>query len=311
MRYKVLVTCPPMLRGIDAVKEKAAEMSMALTTPDVLQTLTEDELIDQLQGHDGWIIGDDPATARVVAAAKDSGLKAAVKWGIGVDNVDLTAFKEAEIPIVNTPNMFGDEVADLAMCYLTGLARYAFKVDRGVRVGQWPKPAGSSLRSKTVGVVGMGDIGSQFAIRANASGMRVIAWDPFVSRRPHNVELMGDWPAGLETCDFLVLTCALTSQTHHLIGEKILDHIKPGLRVINVSRGPLIDEPVLINAMIEGLVSGAALDVFEVEPLGHNSRLLDFENCILGSHNASNTVDAVRRTSLEALLKLQGFLEAK
>ena len=277
----------------------------------MLQTLTEDELIDQLQGHDGWIIGDDPATARVVAAAKDNGLKAAAKWGIGIDNVDMTAFKEADIPIVNTPNMFGDEVADLAMCYLTGLARYALKVDRGVRAGQWPKPIGSSLRSKTVGVVGMGDIGSQFAIRANASGMRVIAWDPYVSSRPHNVELMEEEPVGLETCDFLVLTCALTSQTHHLIGEKILDHIKPGLRVINVSRGPLIDEPVLINAMIEGLVSGAALDVFEVEPLGHNSRLLAFENCILGSHNASNTVDAVRRTSLEALLKLHGFLEAR
>ena len=306
----MLVTCPPMLQGIDAVRETAAEMSMSLTTPKVVQTLTEDELIDQLRGHDGWIIGDDPATARVVGAAKELGLKAAVKWGIGVDNVDLAAFKEAGIPVINTPNMFGDEVADLAMCYLIGLARCAFRVDRDVRSGKWPKPAGSSLRGKIVGVVGMGDVGAQFAIRANASGMRIIAWDPYVSSCPNNVELMGPWPAGLETCDFLVLTCALTPQTYHLFGTDILAHIKPGLRVINVSRGSLINESVLIEAMIEDLVSCAALDVFEFEPLSNQSRLLDFENCVLGTHNASNTKDAVRRASIAALARMQNFLEA-
>ena len=293
MRYKVLVTCPPMLRGIDAMKEKAAEMSMALTTPNVLQTLTEDELIYQLQGHDGWIIGDDPATARVVAAAKDSGLKAAVKWGVGVDNVDLTAFKEAEIPIANTPNMFGDEVADLAMCYLIGLARQAFRIDREVRQGGWPKPAGTSLREKTVGIVGLGDIGRQIAVRVQASGMRVIGWDPYAKESIEGVRLMPEWPNGLIDCDFLVFACALSKDNHHMFNKVLSQEIKRGLRLINVSRGPLIDEVALKEFLDDGTVEAAALDVFESEPLDMLNPLTAYENCIFGSHNASNTEDAV------------------
>lgn len=301
MKYKVLVTCPPMLRGIDAVRDTAAEMSMELTTPNVLQTLTEDELIDQLQGHDGWIIGDDPATARVVAAAKDSGLKAAVKWGIGVDNVDLTAFKEAEIPIVNTPNMFGDEVADLAMCYLIGLARHAFRIDREVREGSWPKPAGMSLRGKTVGIVGLGDIGSQFAARAKASGLQILAWDPNVQRITPDVKLMSEWPTGLSQCDFLVLTCSLNGSTMHLFDDRVAHQIKAGLKLINVSRGPLVDEVFLLGALKSGLVASAALDVFECEPLPEASLLKNFPSCVFGSHNASNTTDAVQKASIQAL----------
>ena len=301
MRFKVLVTCPPMLRGIEAIKEKAAEMSMALTTPNVLQTLTEEELIDQLPGHDGWIIGDDPATARVVAAAKDSGLKAAVKWGIGVDNVDLTAFKEAEIPIVNTPNMFGDEVADLAMCYLIGLARQAFRIDREVRQGGWPKPAGTSLREKTVGIVGLGDIGKQIAVRAQASGMRVIGWDPYAKEPIQGVRLIPEWPNGLIDCDFLIFACALSKDNHHMFNKMLSQEIKRGLRLINVSRGPLVDEVALKEFLDVGTVEAAALDVFESEPLDMLNPLVANENCIFGSHNASNTEDAVFRASVRAL----------
>ena len=301
MRYKVLVTCPPMLRGIDALRKSANEMSIALTTPDVTQTLTEDELIDQLQGHDGWIIGDDPATARVVAAAKRSGLKAAVKWGIGVDNVDFDAFKDAGISVINTPNMFGDEVADLAMCYLIGLARQAFLIDREVREGLWPKPAGMSLRGRTVGIVGLGDIGSQFAVRAKASGLNILAWDPNVQHIAPGVKVMSEWPTGLLQCDFLVLACSLNSATLNLFDERIAHQIKAGLKVINVSRGPLIDEVFLLEALTSGLVASAALDVFECEPLPEGSLLRQFPSCIFGSHNASNTTDAVRKASLQAL----------
>ena len=138
MSYKVLITCPPMLKQIGMFKETFKRLDIDISTPDVIQTLTEDKLIEILPNHDGWIIGDDPATSKVFEAGKSGLLKAAVKWGIGVDNVDFEACKRLSIPICNTPKMFGAEVADLAMCYILGLARDAFYIDRQVRKGNWP-----------------------------------------------------------------------------------------------------------------------------------------------------------------------------
>ena len=311
MTYKVLVTCPPMLESINDIRTEALNLGMELTAPKVVQALGEDQLIELLKGHDGWIIGDDPASAHVVDSAKKSGLTAAVKWGIGVDNVDFEAFEEASIPITNTPNMFGDEVADLTMCYLIGLARHAFFIDREVRAGHWPKPAGVSLRGKTVGVLGLGNIGAQFALRAKASGMKVIAWDPYVVEPMRDVTMMSNWPEGLSHCDFLVLTCPLTTDTCHIFGEGALSQLTPGLRLINVSRGQLIDEHALLSGLASGAIGSVALDVFEVEPLENSSPLREYDQCIFGSHNASNTRDAVKRTSTDALQKLFRFLEGK
>lgn len=145
---KVLVTCPPMLRMIDEFRPLFLAKGIELTTPNVVQTLSVDELKQLVPQHDGWIIGDDPATRDVFTAGKAGNLKAAVKWGIGVDNVDFAACKELDIPIINTPNMFGGEVADIAVGYVIGLARETFLIDRGVRKGEWLKPAGISLSGK-------------------------------------------------------------------------------------------------------------------------------------------------------------------
>jgi len=126
MTHKILITCPPMLRQIDKFREKFAGLDIDITTPNVVQTLTVEKLKEIVPQHDGWIIGDDPATSEVFEAGKAGQLKVAVKWGIGVDNVDFAACDRLGIPITNTPGMFGAEVADLAMCYILGLARDAF-----------------------------------------------------------------------------------------------------------------------------------------------------------------------------------------
>ena len=175
---KVLVTCPPMLRNLDEFRPRFEERAIDVAAPTVVQTLTEPELIELLPGCDGWIIGDDPATRAVFAAGKAGRLKAAVKWGVGVDNVDLEAAGELGIPIANTPCMFGKEVADLAMGYVTALAREFVAIDRGVRGGGWPKPTGISLEGRTVALVGYGDIGRNTARRLLAAEMRVLAYDP-------------------------------------------------------------------------------------------------------------------------------------
>ncbi|MBC8012041.1 MAG: phosphoglycerate dehydrogenase [Burkholderiales bacterium] len=307
---RILITCPPMLRAIERFRPMFAELGHEIHTPNVVQILTEEELIALTPEFDGWIIGDDPATDRVFTAAKHGRLKAAVKWGVGVDNVDFAACRRLSIPISNTPGMFGREVADIALGYVVAHARETIAIDRGVRAGAWPKPAGISLAGKTVALAGFGDIGRNTARRLLASEMRVIAYDPFFKPAPglESVEA-AVWPARLEEADFIVVTCALTPQNRHMLGETALALAKSGVRIVNVARGPLIDEAALVVALREKRVHSAALDVFEIEPLPSDSPLRGFGDRVLfGSHNSSNTIDAVERTSLKAIDLLHGFL---
>lgn len=305
----VLVTCPPMLGQIDLFMELAAEQGLRLHPAKTTQVLSEDELKDLLPDYDGWIIGDDPATRSVFETAQGGRLTAAVKWGIGVDNVDFAACKDLGIPITNTPMMFGAEVADVALGYVIGLARETFSIDRAVRAGGWPKPAGISLAGKTVGVVGLGDIGRNACSRLQAFGMNVVAYDPGVEGDTGlNGLARAVWPAGVENLDFLVFTCALNQHNQHMLNADVLAAAKDGIRIVNVARGPLIDETALITALQSGKVHSAALDVFEVEPLPMDNPLRDMERCIFGTHNGSNTVDAVIRASHEAIRHLAGFL---
>ena len=306
---KILVTCPPMLGMINEFMPHAAQQGFELVPAKVTQTLTQDELVSLLPQFDGWIIGDDPATRRVFEAGQAGRLKAAVKWGIGVDNVDFAACKDLGIPIINTPQMFGGEVADVALGYVIGLARQLFSIDRGVREGGWPKPAGISLAGKTVGLIGLGDIGRALAKRLLACEMHVVAYDPGVAG---DLGISGvqraAWPERVEDADFLTFTCSLNAHNRHMLNAGVLARCKPGVHVVNVARGPLIDEAALIAALAAGHVRAAALDVFEDEPLPAQSPLRAMPQCIFGSHNGSNTQDAVRRASHEAMTRLFGFL---
>jgi D-3-phosphoglycerate dehydrogenase len=306
---KVLVTCPPMLGMIDSFRPLFEKHGIEVTAAKVVQTLSVEELKELVPQHDGWIIGDDPATREVFAAGKAGKLKAAVKWGIGVDNVDFAACKEFGIPIINTPNMFGAEVADIAMGYVVALARETFQIDDGIRQGHWPKPRGISLSGKTVALVGFGDIGKSTAKRLLAADMRVIAYDPVAPDSPELSAVMrAEWPQRVDEADFIVVTCSLTPSSRHMVSTGVLASAKQGVRVINVGRGPVVDEPALEAALKSGKVYSAALDVFENEPLPMDSYLRQHPRCIFGSHNASNTADAVERTSIIAIGKLLAFL---
>jgi D-3-phosphoglycerate dehydrogenase len=302
-----------MLGMIDSFEPIFSQYGLEVTAPKVVQTLSVDELKKIVPNHEGWIIGDDPATREVFTAGRAGLLRAAVKWGIGIDNVDFAACQDLEIPIINTPNMFGGEVADIAIGYVIALARETFQIDRGVREGNWPKPSGISLAGKTVALIGFGDIGKNVARRLLASSMKVVAYDPFAAQ-PHSdlsdVQLT-NWPLRIDEADFIVVTCALTPSSFHLLNEAFFKNVKRGVRVVNVGRGPIIDEKALEAALLSGQVYSAALDVFEEEPLPIASYLRSHPRCIFGSHNSSNTVDAVIRTSEIAIKKLMGFLGGK
>jgi D-3-phosphoglycerate dehydrogenase len=306
---KILVTCPPMLGMREQFIPILEQYGCEVHCPEFTQVMAEEELIRIMPEFDGWIIGDDPATRTVFESGKSGKLKAAMKWGIGTDNVDFIACKDLGIPITNTPDMFGGEVADVGVGYIIALARETFFIDREIRKGNWPKNRGISISGKTVGLVGYGDIGKSAGSRLVALGMNVIAYDPGKSTIDDEGVTLASWPESIGKCDFILFTCSLNAKNKHMLNAEVLEQCKNEVRVTNVARGPLIDEQALCEALESGKVHSAALDVFEVEPLPMNSYLREHPLCVFGSHNGSNTTDAVEKTNIVAIEKLMGFLE--
>lgn len=306
---KVLISCPPMIKQKESFIDTFSSLGIEPIWANVVQQYTETELIEILPEFDGWIIGDDPCTRAVLFAGKKGRLRALVKWGIGVDNVDFTTCSELGIPVENTPNMFGDEVADLAMAYITNLSRFVIDVHMGVKKKEWLKPIGSSLKGKRIGIIGLGDIGMNIVERVTAAKMNIYAYDPFYtsSKNTYDFELLV-WPRKIEELDYLVVACSLTKENKHMINQEVIGKLKKGIKIVNVSRGPLINEHALYEGLKSGVISGAALDVYENEPLSDNSPLRSFEQIIFGTHNGSNTFEAVQRTSHLAISKISGFL---
>jgi D-3-phosphoglycerate dehydrogenase len=294
----VLVTCPPMQASAADWRSRFDALGIEVGLPSVVQQLSPAQLIGLLPDYDGMIAGDDPLNAAVLRSA--ARLRVVSKWGIGVDSIDLRAAADLGIRVTNTPDTFGEEVADVAIGYLVMLARQLHRIDRSVRSGAWEKPQGASLAGRTLGIVGLGSIGRALARRGRAMGMRVIGHDvdAATGRRAigEGIEVV-DLEQLLGEADVISLHCPLTDQNRHMINESRLARMRPGSYLINTARGSLIDEKALIAALQAGRLAGAALEVFEEEPLSATSPLTGMDNVILGSHNASNTAEAVARVN--------------
>ena len=308
MKNKILVTCPPMIKRIDNYIELAKNLNILLYPAKIKQSLSEEELIKIIGNFDGWIIGDDIASKEVIRVGKYGRLKAAVKWGVGTDNINYEAFKDNDIKIANTPNMFGKEVADISIGYLIGLARHTYLIDSEIKKGKWPKITGSSLAGKKIGLIGYGDIGQETSKRLLIMGMKVIVYDPNINKEYNRDIDVEDWPNKIDEVDYLIINCSLTKTSYKMLNERIFKKMKKGVKIINVSRGLIINERDLINALEDGIVESVALDVFEEEPLTKESKLMKFNNCIFGSHNASNTEEAVDTTTRKTLYLMSDFL---
>lgn len=303
---KILITCPPMLNFIDEFKIFFKEKKINIICPSFAQTLPISELVQILPQCDGWIIGDDIADERILKIGSNGKLKAIVKWGIGIDGIDVDACEKYNIKFTNTPGMFGDTVADIAIAYLLCLSREIVQIDRSVREGNWPKNVGISLFNKTVGVVGYGDIGKNIVNKLKVFGVNVIIYDPILDITKN--DSYKRWPECIELCDFLILSCSLTEGNKKMINNNTIHLMKEGVRIINVARGGLIDEQALVENLNTGKIHSAALDVYETEPLPFNSQIRTHPLCILGSHNASNSFEAVMKTSIKSIDKLFNFL---
>ena len=294
MKIKVLISCVQLQSKIDCYRNQFDRHDIEIALPTVAQQLTENQLLAIIDNFDGVIAGDDEFTEQVLQKA--SKLKVISRWGIGIDGINLTAADRLGIKIFNTPDVFADEVGDVVTGYIVLLARQLHRLDSSVRTGAWAKIQGISVRNKVLGIIGLGSIGRAVAQRGIAMGMEILGYDI----KPVPKDLLPETGVNqvnldelIRESDFISLNCNLTEDNRHMLGQVEFNSMKKGVYLINTARGPLIDEMALVNALTDGTVAGAALDVYEIEPLPTNSPLRKFEQCIFGTHNSSNTLEAV------------------
>jgi D-3-phosphoglycerate dehydrogenase len=302
---RVLVTNLIMQRDADKFADALATAGILLDMYPVKQFLSEEELLPILGQYDGMIAGDDRLTARVL----ESGLprmRVISKWGVGLDSIDLEAAQRLGIRVYNSPGAFGDAVAEAALGYMLMLGRHLALIDRRVRAGGWPKLEGEGLVGKVLGVVGYGAIGRGIARRAVPFGMEILAAEARTDVVAEDGVEIASLDRVIEEADYLCLACNLTVENRHMINAEMLSRMKPTAFLINMARGPLVDEAALIKALRSGEIAGAALDVYEAEPLPPDSPLVQLDQVILGSHNANNLQSAnayVNKNTIDNLLR--------
>ncbi len=281
-------------------RERIERLGYRVLAPELgdRQQFTAEELLEFSPELVGIIAGDDQLSGEFFDGSPK--LKTVVRWGIGMDSVDQDAARQHGVSVRNTPGVFGAEVAESAFGYILNLARGFIGVDSAVRRGEWPKREGITLAGTRLGVVGFGAIGREIAKRGQGFDMDVVAFDPFAESAPEGVSLVS-LDSLLTTSRFIVLACPLTECTFHLINRERLAMVKPNSFLINVARGPVVAEADLIDALKNARIAGAALDVFETEPLPTDNELRTLPNVVLGAHNASNTREGVARASQTAV----------
>lgn len=310
MRYKVLVTCKQMQESLDELLAEIPMPDFSFTTPELTkQGFTSSEMVELMKGHDAAIVGDDVVDESVLSVP---GLRFVCKWGAGVDGIDFEAAEKMDISVVNTPGMFGEDVADLALSYLTALTRSTFVIDRAVRRGEWPRKMGRSLRQLRVVVYGMGDIGKNLAKRLTIAGVHVVGCDISQSQlddahQKFGVEISENLYTAAKGADAILVTVPLNEDTRSSVNDLVFSLMNQGSYLVNVARGAVVDEHHLVGKLKSGHLHGAALDVFLEEPLPESSPLREIDNVIFGSHNASNSDASVFQASLSALGHLQSF----
>jgi len=266
---------------------------------DMSQKMTEERLIELLEGVDGAIVGVVPMTARVLENAP--GLKVVSAHGIGVDHIDLEAAVRLGVVVANCPGANNQAVADLAIGLMVSLARQIPLADQDVRAGKWGRYHGTELWNKTLGLIGLGRIGRAVAKRALGFEMQVLAYDPYVDEEQAQAigVRMASFEEVIASADFLSLHTALTEETRHMIGQRELAQMKPSAFLINTARGGLIDEQALYAVLIDGKLAGAALDTFASEP-PVGSPLLELRNVVLTPHIGAHTEEAIERVGVLA-----------
>jgi D-3-phosphoglycerate dehydrogenase len=292
--YKVLIASRSFGPNCPAALERMRAAGCELIANPWGRAPSEAQLLDAIGEADALISGTEPVTARVLAAAPR--LKVISKHGVGYENIDLEAARARGIPVAIAGGAIADSVADMAMALLLALARHIPQGDRAVRAGQWPRLVGTELRDKTLGVVGLGQIGKALCRRARGFGMQLAAYDLVPDESFARSWGLRYLPLDelLSTSDVVSLHAPLSESTHHLIDAQALARMRPTAYLINTARGELLDEQALAAALRAGQIAGAASDVFAQEPPGDNP-LLALDTFIAAPHSAGQTHDGLRK----------------
>jgi D-3-phosphoglycerate dehydrogenase len=302
---RVLISDPLESPGLELLREAGMEL-------DERTGLTGPALQEALRNADGVIVR---SGTRVTAELLENPgkLRAVVRAGVGVDNIDVAAATRKGIVVMNTPGGNTISTAEHTMTMLMALARHVPAADASVRQGKWERSkfVGAQLAGKTLGIVGLGRIGREVARRAAGMDMKVIGFDPFMApdkAAQLGIEGVADLMALLPRVDFLTVHTPLTDETKDLIGAKELARMKKGGRVLNCARGGIINEQALAQALQSGHLAGAALDVFVKEPPAKDDPLLATPNIVVTPHLGASTVEAQVSVAREAAQLLVDFL---
>jgi D-3-phosphoglycerate dehydrogenase / 2-oxoglutarate reductase len=307
-KYKVLVSPNTLLPVLDKYKHLLIENNIeVITPPNFNEFLSEDELIPLVKDIDGAICGDDRYTEKVLKKAKK--LKVLSKWGEGLNAIDLNAAKKLNISVYRTAGALSDPVADTVMAYILAFARNIIIKDNSMKRGEWKKYPSVTLKESILGIIGFGKIGKAIAKRAVSFGMEVVVCDvrniSNKSLDKYGVQIK-PFDEVLAKSDFVSINCDLNPSSTNIIGSNELLLMKKNAILINAARGEMIDETALINALKNKIIEGAALDVFEKEPLSIDSSLRKMSNCLISAHNSNASpavFDFIHRKTIKNVIK--------
>jgi D-3-phosphoglycerate dehydrogenase / 2-oxoglutarate reductase len=303
---RVLVCDPIASDGIEALRRAGAEV-------DVRTGLPPDRLRNAVAGYDALVVRSETKITRDILEAA-TGLQVVGRAGVGVDNIDLDAATEKGVVVVNAPTGNITSAAEHAMALMLSLSRHIPAANASLKHGRWERSRflGLEVRGKVLGIVGLGQVGSEVARRAKGLEMHVVAHDPFVSEeraRVLGVDLVS-MEELLQTSDFVTVHTTLTEGTKKLIGEDELRMMKNSARIINTARGGVVDELALERALHEGWIAGAALDVFEKEPVTEHP-LFELDNVVVTPHLGASTAEAQERVALDVAEQIEAVLKGE
>lgn len=287
----VLCSAPYMQPELKRFRPVLEAFDLDLIIPTVHERLSEEEILAYAGDFDGTICGDDRFTRRVIQACTPR-LRVISKWGTGIDSIDQAAAAELGVMIGNTPNAFTIPVAESVIGYMLAFIRQLPWLDDAIKAGTWEKINGKTLLETTLGVIGVGNVGKAVIRRAKAFGMKILGNDiieiasDFVLE--HGLEMTG-LDDLLSRSDFISINCTLNPTSFHLINADRLALCRPNAVLINTARGPVVDEKALVSALQRSILRGAALDVFEVEPLPADSPLREMKQVMLAPHNSNSS----------------------
>lgn len=298
----------------DGVSSRGLELLAAAEGIEVVEskTLNEQELLEKLPEFDGLVVRSATKVSRAVIE-KCEHLKVIGRAGVGVDTVDVEAATEKGVVVMNTPGGNTISTAELTFTMLLSLARRVPQANASVKAGEWQRKRfqGTEVNGKILGIIGMGRIGSEVARRAIAFGMRVLAFDPYISvsrARSLQVELYEDIEEMLPHCDFITLHMPMTPETRGILNKKRLGLCKDGVRVVNCARGGLVTENDLYEALKEGKVEAAALDVYEEEPPSADFAMRSLDQVVMTPHLGASTAEAQESVGIEVAESVRDFL---